>query len=177
MSSTALGLSSLAGMAYVTLRGSRSVSMMPIVGISLAVASRRAWRFRVGLRRTSRSGLNASGLVARAWSRSPLDDALDEVAGISHQPKTSRAFEMVPGSHFVTPKPLSPRRLALSHTARSAPLRLPTNRTRPSRSTTPLTTWAARRRAGRVWRRSMYETPVRVPYTSGRAARCVLAGE
>jgi hypothetical protein len=66
MSSTDLGLSSLAGIGYVTARGSTSVSVMPMVGTLAREASRMACALAAGDRQMRSEGVKENGLRSHA---------------------------------------------------------------------------------------------------------------
>lgn len=98
MSSTVLGASSLAGMAYVTQRGSTLVSVMPMVGMLAAVISRRACWVVVGESATTSEGLRSKVEGKRPSSSGWIMDDDAE--------KTLAALETEPGFHLREAKPL-----------------------------------------------------------------------
>jgi hypothetical protein len=75
-------LSSLAGIGYITIRGSAFESMMPMVGMCAIAHSRIACRFCRGFRKVTKSGLTFICFPASG-------------------PKSSEEFVNIPGIHFV----------------------------------------------------------------------------
>ena len=138
-------LSSLAGIGYMTTRGSTFESMRAIVGTCSIANSWMACIFFRGLRMMAKSG------ITFRLSKTEL-------------PKYMRRFVKVPGSHrSPTWKPCLPSLSADRCTTGMMSGRVPMKITSPPARAMARTTFVARRSRGIVWSRSMMVIPARVP--------------
>ena len=137
----------LAGIAYVTILGSVSVSTIPIVGTFIVVHSLIKPRFSDGLRMTTRSGI-----LDFCWIG--LGPKLARVLGeggcsqVVKRPKDTHyeiEFVNVPAIQLVpaTPNPFPSKRSTAFLTTVRCSVLVPTISTTPSALTTSLTTCAA----------------------------------